>query len=135
MVGGLFATIVMTIVMMAAGDGSPPPTAALWSKYVGDAEPGEYMMQGMALHLLYGVAAGAVFAAALPVAGIQAAAAPITAVAAGAAYGFALFLLGAVFWMKLVLGMDPEKKQVLQFLVLHLVYGVVLGGTLAVAPI
>jgi hypothetical protein len=39
LVGGLVATIVMTIFMMGLGDDSPPPTAALWAKSVGDGGP------------------------------------------------------------------------------------------------
>lgn len=45
--GGIVATIVMTVFMMALGDDSPPPTALFWSQYVGDGGPEEYMMQGM----------------------------------------------------------------------------------------
>lgn len=62
LVGGFVATLVMTGFMMTMGDDSPPPTALLWAKYVGDGEPDQYMMQGMALHLLYGTIAGGVFA-------------------------------------------------------------------------
>lgn len=37
--GGLVATIVMTMLMMGLRDDSPPPTAALWAKHVGNAGP------------------------------------------------------------------------------------------------
>lgn len=131
MTGGLVATVVMTAVMMVAGDDSPPPTAALWSKYVAGGEPMEHKMPGMALHLLYGVVAGGALAVLLQASGVSVSGSPVTALAAGALYGFLLFVVGAAFWMKAVLGMDPERKQVAMFLLLHLVYGFVLGGWLS----
>jgi hypothetical protein len=39
LLGGVLATIVMTALMMALGDDSPPPTALFLSKYVGDGPP------------------------------------------------------------------------------------------------
>lgn len=129
LVGGLAATIVMTMFMMGLGDDSPPPTALFWSKYIGDGEPDEYMMPGMLLHMFYGVVAGAVLAVALPVAGFGDVALT-TALGVGVVYGFVLFVGAAVFWMNVVLALEPEPKQVGQFLLFHLVYGVVLGGFL-----
>lgn len=127
--GGLIATIVMTVFMMALGDDSPPPTAALWSKFVGDGSPEDYMMQGMVLHMLYGIGAGAVFALLVPVVGISLTLA--TAVGLGLAYGLVLTVGGAVFWMKIVLGMDPEPAMVGMFALFHLIYGGVLGAWLS----
>jgi len=124
--GGLVATIVMTAFMMALGDDSPPPTALFWSKYVGDGEPDEYMMQGMVLHMLYGIGAGVVFVVAVPVIGLSIGS-MTTAVAFGLAYGFVLFLGAAVFWMNVVLDLDPEMPMVAMFFVFHLIYGGVLG--------
>jgi len=125
--GGLIATIVMTAFMMALGDDSPPPTAALWSKFVGDEPPEAYMMQGMVLHLLYGVAAGAAFVLILPAVGVGLSEL-VLAVAAGVGYGIVLTIIGMAFWMNVVLGMDAEPKEMAMFAVFHLVYGVVLGG-------
>lgn len=127
-VGGLVATVVMTAVMRAVGDGSGPPTADLVAKIAGG-EPSEYKKPGMLLHLLYGVGAGAVFAAAYVLLSLPTGAAAY--VGLGLAYGFVLFACGAVFWMKMVLGKDPGKQEVMVFLVVHLVYGGVLGGWLA----
>ena len=129
LVGGLIATIVMTVFMMALGDDSPPPTALFWSKYVGDGDPGEYMMPGMALHLLYGLVAGTVLAVVLPAVGL-ADVGLTTLVGIGIAYGVVLFVGAAAFWMNVVLALEPERKQVGMFLLFHLVYGVVLGGVL-----
>lgn len=125
--GGLLATIVMTGFMMALGDDSPPPTAALWSKFVGDRPADEYMMQGMVLHLLYGIGAGVVFVLALPAAGV-ALTDLVTATAAGVGYAILLTVVGMVFWMKIVIGMDADPKEMGLFVVFHLVYGVVLGA-------
>lgn len=127
--GGIVATIVMTVFMMVLGDDSPPPTALFWSKYVGDGGPDEYMMQGMVLHLLYGLGAGVVFALALPVAGF-ASVGLTTAVGLGVAYGVVLFVVAAVLWMNVVLDIDAELPMVGMFLLFHLVYGVVLGAWL-----
>lgn len=124
--GGLVATIVMTVFMMALGDDSPPPTAALWSKYFGDGPPEKYMMQGMVLHMLYGIGAGGGFAILIPVFGVSVTTA--TAIGLGLAYGVALTVVGAVLWMRIVLAMEPEPATVGLFLFFHLVYGAVLGG-------
>jgi len=126
LVGGLIATIVMTVFMMALGDASPPPTALFWSKYVGDGEPDEYMMQGMVLHMLYGIIAGLVFVVVVPLIGISIGS-MTTAVLFGLVYGFVLFLGAAIFWMNVVLDIDAEMPMVAMFLLFHLIYGGVLG--------
>ncbi|WP_340098885.1 hypothetical protein [Salinibaculum salinum] len=129
LVGGLVATSVMTIFMMALGDDSPPPTALFWSKSVGDEGPESYMMQGMALHMFYGVVAGVILAVALPAVGFGDVTL-VTALGIGLAFGFVLFVGAAIFWMNVVLALDPEPKQVGAFLLFHLIYGAVLGGVL-----
>ncbi|MFC6952721.1 hypothetical protein [Halorubellus litoreus] len=134
LVGGLVATIAMTMAMMLLGDGSPPPTAALWSKYVGDGAPDDYMPQGMLLHLLYGIGAGGAFAFALPVLGFGSAGI-VTVLGLAVAYAVTLTVVGAAFWMKVVLAMDPEPKQAALFGVFHLTYGVVLAVVVAYAPL
>lgn len=131
LVGGLLATIVMTAFMMTLGDDSPPPTALFWSAYIGDAGPDEYMMQGMVLHFLYGIGAGAVLAAVLPEVGFETVDL-LEAVGIGLGYGVVLFVGAAVFWMRIVLDMDPEPRDVGLFLLFHLVYGAVLGAVIGV---
>jgi hypothetical protein len=126
--GGLVATIVMTIFMMALGDDSPPPTAALWAKFVGDEGPESYVPQGMLLHMLYGIGAGVAFALALPL--VVAEVTLATAVGLAVAYAVVLTVVGAMVWMKGVLGMDPDRATAIQFGFFHLVYGVVLGGVI-----
>jgi hypothetical protein len=127
--GGLVATVVMTAFMMTIGDDSPPPTALFWSKYVGDGPPGEYTTQGMVLHMLYGLGAGVVLAALLPVAGFGTVTL-VTALGVGVAYGVLLFVGAAGFWMNVVLALDPDPTDVGTFLLFHLVYGAVLGAWL-----
>jgi len=130
--GGLVATIVMTAFMIALGDDSPPPTALFWSKYIGDDEPSDYMMQGMVLHMLYGIGAGVVFVVAVPLIGLSIGS-MTTATVFGLVYGFVLFLGAAVFWMNVVLDLDPQMPMIAMFLFFHLVYGAVLGVWLQLA--
>jgi len=109
LVGGLVATIAMTMFMMALGVDSPPPTAALWAKFVGDKEPEAYMMPGMALHMMYGIGPGGAFALIATTAGLG------VDTLTGAllwALGFAavLTVVGMVFWMRVVLAMEPKPR-------------------------
>ncbi|WP_435178758.1 hypothetical protein [Halorussus sp. AFM4] len=127
LVGGLVATIIMTVFMMTLGGDSPPPTALFWSKYVGNGDPGEYMMQGMVLHMLYGIIAGGVFTIGVGIFGLSVARLG-SGLLWGLAYGVLLFIGAAVFWMNIVLDLDAEMKIVGMFLFFHLVYGVVLGA-------
>jgi hypothetical protein len=129
LIGGLIATIVMTVFMMTLGDDSPPPTALFWSKYIGDGPPDEYMMQGMVLHLLYGIGAGVALAAILIAGGFETVEL-LEAVAIGLGYGFVLFVVAAVLWMNVILDLDAEPKMVGMFLFFHLVYGGVFGVVL-----
>jgi len=133
LVGGLVATIVMTVFMMGLGDDSPPPTAAFWAKYVGDGAPSDYMLQGMVLHLLYGIVAGGVFVSLLAPLGLG-----VTALTGGllwgVVYGIVLFVIAAGFWMMIVLDMSATPAMAGLFLLFHLVYGVVLGGFVFYLP-
>jgi uncharacterized membrane protein YagU involved in acid resistance len=131
LVGGLVATVAMTALMMAMGDDSPPPTAQLWAKYVGDGPAEEYVVQGMVLHFLYGIGAGWVFG--LIAAFGLLALTPlnlVNGVVNGAVYGIILTVVAAVVWMRLVLGMEPDTSTLGPFTLMHLVYGVVLGAFL-----
>lgn len=127
LVGGLVATIIMSIMMRAMG-GGPPPTAALIAKFQGG-EPEDHMMPGMLLHLVYGTVAGGVLvalvaAAALGISGLT------MWLGVGLAYGIVLLLGGAMGWVKGVIGMDPDKEMMVGFAVVHIVYGLVLGAWL-----
>lgn len=132
-VGGLVATIVMTIFMMALGDDAPPPSV-LWAKYVQEGEPEDFVPQGLTLHLIYGVTVAAVFVLILPPAGAEIISMQ-WALVYGLAWGVILFVFGAIFWINIVLAMDAERKQVGYFLLFHLIYGVVLGAFVGWGPL
>jgi hypothetical protein len=66
LLGGLVATVTMTIFRMPISE-SPPPTADLWAQYVGGGEPGDHALVGLLLHLAYGTAAGGALAPLAPV--------------------------------------------------------------------
>lgn len=128
LVGGLVATIVMTALMTVMGDGGPPPTADLVAKVAGG-EPDDYAMPGMVLHLLYGIVAGGVFAAGVPLVGLSLNSIAV-ATGLGLVYGIVLMIGGMVFWMRTVLGMEPDKQMMTTFGTVHVVYGLVLGAFL-----
>jgi len=126
--GGLLATIVMTAVMMMLGDGGPPPTARLVAKFAGG-DPDDHAMPGMILHMVYGVVAGVVFAVGVPLLGLSLGSVAL-AVGVGLVYGIVLMIGGMVFWMRLIIGMEPDRDMMTMFGTVHVVYGVVLGGFL-----
>ncbi|MDZ7745813.1 MAG: hypothetical protein U5K28_04545 [Halobacteriales archaeon] len=126
--GGLVATIGMTAVMMVMGDDSPPPTAGLVAKFAGG-EPEDYAMPGMMLHLIYGIVAGAVFAIGVPVLGPSLDSIGV-ATGLGLVYGVVLMIGGMMFWMRMVLGMEPDRDMMMMFGTAHVVYGIVLGAFL-----
>jgi len=126
--GGVVATIVMTIAMMMMGDGGPPPTAALVAKFAGG-EPEDYAMPGMALHFVYGIVAGAVFAVGVPLIGLSLGSIGV-AIGLGLVYGLILMIGGMMFWMRMIIGMEPDKGMMMMFGTVHVIYGVVLGAFL-----
>jgi hypothetical protein len=128
--GGLAATIVMTALMMVMGDGGPPPTARLVAKFAGG-EPEDHAMPGMVLHLVYGVVAGGVFAVGAPVVGVEFESIAV-AVGLGLLYGVVLMVGGMVFWMRTVIGVEPDRDTMVMFGTVHVVYGIVLGALLGV---
>jgi hypothetical protein len=128
LVGGLVATIVMTIVMMVMGDGGPPPTAALVAKFAGG-DPEDYAMPGMILHMIYGILAGAVFAVGVPLLGLSLGSIAVAA-GLGLVYGIILMIGGMMFWMRMVIGMEPDRDMMVMFGTVHVIYGLVLGAFL-----
>jgi hypothetical protein len=126
--GGLVATIVMTAAMMVLGDGGPPPTAALVAKFAGG-DPEDYAMPGMVLHLIYGILAGAVFAVGVPLIGLDLGSIAVAA-GLGLVYGIILMIVGMVVWMRMVIGMEPDRDMMMMFGAVHVVYGLVLGAFL-----
>jgi hypothetical protein len=118
----------MTIAMMMMGDGGPPPTAALVAKFAGG-EPEDYAMPGMALHFVYGIVAGAVFAVGVPLIGLSLGSIAV-AVGLGLVYGIVLMIGGMMFWMRMIIGIEPDKGMMMMFGTVHVIYGVVLGAFL-----
>jgi hypothetical protein len=123
--GGVVATLVMSIAMMVMGDGGPPPTAALVAKFAGG-DPEDYAMPGMALHFIYGIVAGAVFAVGIPLIGLSLDSLAVAA-GLGLVYGIVLMIGGMVFWMRAVIGIEPDRDMMMMFGTVHVIYGVVLG--------
>ncbi|MFB6245876.1 MAG: hypothetical protein ABEJ03_06045 [Candidatus Nanohaloarchaea archaeon] len=132
--GGFVAMLAMTAAMKVLSDHPVPPTADLWSKYIGDEPPEECIRKGMMLHLLYGTAAGALFATALPSLGYTELGA-LALVGYSILYGLVLELTGSVVWVKAVMGMESDRSQIVNFTAFHLVYGLVLGLWLALVPL
>lgn len=126
--GGLVATIGMTIVMMVMGDGGPPPTAAFVAKFAGG-KPEDYAMPGMVLHVIYGIIAGVVFAVGVPSVGLGLDSIAV-AIGLGLVYGLVLMIVGMAFWMRIVIGMVPDRDTMVLFGTVHVVYGIVLGAFL-----
>ncbi|MUW13558.1 hypothetical protein GJ633_02020 [Halorubrum sp. CBA1125] len=118
----------MTIVMMVMGDGGPPPTAALVAKFAGG-DPADYAMPGMILHVIYGILAGAVFAIGVPLVGLSLGSIAVAA-GLGLVYGIILMIGGMMFWMRMVIGMEPDRDMMRMFGTVHVIYGVVLGAFL-----
>ena len=136
LIAGLIATVFMTMFMMAMGDDSPPPTAALWAKYVGNKGPDAYMKQGMLLHMLYGVGAGVAFTVGATALALDVGAGVLVgSVLWGLAFGLVLMIGGMMFWMRVVLAMEPDPKTMGTFGFFHVVYGVVLGAGIALLPV
>ena len=124
--GGLLATILMTIGMKVVGDGGPPPTAALVARFAGG-EPADHAMPGMVMHLGYGIGAGVVFALGVPLLGFDLGSIAV-AIGLGLAYGLVLMVGGMMFWMRAIIGMEPDSDMMMAFGVAHVIYGVVLGA-------
>jgi hypothetical protein len=83
----------------------------------------------MVLHLVYGIVAGGVFAVGAPVVGVEFESIAV-AVGLGLLYGVVLMIGGMAFWMRAVIGMEPDREMMLTFGTVHVVYGLVLGAFL-----
>jgi hypothetical protein len=93
-------------------------------------------MQGMVLHMLYGIGAGGAFAVGVTALGLGVGSGALTTSLLWAViYGLALTVVGAIFWMRIVLAMEPEPKMVGLFAFFHLVYGLVLGVSVTYIPL
>lgn len=130
-VGGLIATVVMTLYRLPIFKGLPP-TAEFWARYVAGGEAEDHPVPGFALHLLYGTVAGAAFGAAFALldgrVGLRR---DYLGVVAGPLYGFALSVFGTRVLFPYVLRRDLDHEHAMVFHVGHVVYGLTLGTWLA----
>lgn len=134
-VWGVAGAIAMMVVMQVLGGEDPPPFAVFWAKFIGDGNPSNAMPQSLLLHAGYAVVAGAVYA---PVFTAFDLGFPITGVTGGILWGIVwaivLFLFAAVFWVNMILDMDPDSRQVMTMGFAHLAYGLTLGILSAALP-
>lgn len=130
--GGFAAAIVMAVLQVLF-DG-PSPSTVFWSNYVGGSGSSSSRLPGLLLHLLYGVVAGGLFVFLMDVLGVSLVTAT-AAVMVGLVWGLLLFVVGVAWWMVVVLGLEPTRRRVVASLILHLLYGVVLGGWLHLNPL
>ena len=91
-------------------------------------------MQGMALHMMYGIIAGGAFAVGVTALGLGVATLT-TGLLWAVVYGFVLTVVGAAFWMRVVLAMEPEPAMVGMFALFHVIYGAVLGIAVVSLPL
>ncbi|SFL34694.1 hypothetical protein SAMN04487950_3476 [Halogranum rubrum] len=129
--GGLIATLVMTLYRMPIFR-ALPPTAEFWAQYLGGGEAEQYPLEGFALHLLYGTAAGAVFGPVFTVCNARTTVnRDAVGVAVGLVYGLALSAFGTRVVFRHVLNQELEPEHVLVFHVGHAIYGLTLGTWLS----
>jgi hypothetical protein len=83
----------------------------------------------MVLHLIYGIVAGAVFAVGVPLVGLSLDSIGV-ATGLGLVYGLILMIGGMMFWMRMIIGMEPDRDMMMMFGTVHVVYGIVLGAFL-----
>lgn len=125
LVGGLLGSIVTAAAMRSASE-SPAPSATVWAMYFGDGDPDHYEQEGMAVHVVYGALAGAVFAS-------FAGSLSLALGTVGGALFWALVwaaVLAVValgFWQLVFVGGTPDFRELAELGGVHLGYGVVLG--------
>lgn len=128
LIGGLLATVTMTIYRLPIAR-SLPPTEEFWEQYgPGDADGGPLL--ALLLHLGYGTGGGLAFGAAfarlvpeMDSDGKHEA----TSLGLGLLYGTVLSLFGSRVLLSRLLGMDLDPDEVLVFHVSHAIYALTLG--------
>lgn len=125
LVGGLVATVAMTVFRFPISE-SPPPTAAFWAKFLGGGEPEDHPIAGLVLHLGYGAAGGILFGL-IPTSAGSALAREQRGVLLGLGYSILLSFFGERAILARLLGMDLSPDERFVFHVGHVVYGLTLG--------
>lgn len=131
LLGGLLGAIATGAMLLTNDD--PGPAAVVWAKYLGDGDPTHYETHGNAVHLVYGVVAGGLFALlagwlSLGVSSLGG------ALLWAIVWSAVLALLAVGFWTRLVLGADPDAEALAAMGIMHLVFGLALGLVVSVAP-
>ena len=125
---GLVATLIMTAFRLPIVR-SLPPSANFWARYVGGGDPDDHPYAGVALHLLYGTTAGAVFGGLFA---LQDAERSIEAeqrgLLWGSVYGMALSGFGTEVMLDRLLDVRLDADELALFHAAHLVYGLALGA-------
>jgi len=139
--GGFVATLVMTAYRLPVSR-SLPPTATLWSRFVAGGRPEDHPVPAVALHLLYGTVAGAVFGLLAPLRGREPSTEPGESVAeasdetarleavgllVGVGYALALSAFGERALLDRLLDVELDADESLVFHAGHVVYGLSLG--------
>jgi hypothetical protein len=134
-IGGIVGAAAMQGVIRWRELGYSPATH-LWSKYVADGEPPEFVRQGVYLNLLYGAIAGGVYPRLFHTLGFGGGlfAALPGSLLTGLAFGVLAFVVAMALAVVGLLDMDVDAKRIGMVLSLHLLYGVVLGFVVGVWP-
>lgn len=126
--GGFVATLVMTAFRLPVVR-SLPPSANFWARYVGGGEPEDHPVAGLALHLLYGTTAGAVFGGLFALGDAERAIEPEQrGLLWGSVYGLVLSAFGTRVLLDALLDVRLDADELALFHAGHLVYGLALGA-------
>lgn len=126
--GGVVGTVVMTAFRIPIAH-SLPPTANFWAKYIGSDSAEEYTVQGIILHLLYGVGSGVAFVlSCAPGASGSEATKEGQGILRGAAFSVVLSVFGLRVVLKRMLDMELETDERFIFHVSHIIFGLTLGA-------
>ena len=125
LVGGLFATLVMTV-FRAPIARSLPPTAEALGQYL-DGDPEDYRVASLLLHALYGTVGGLFFAPLFSLVVGETDEPETVGLFVGAAYGLVLSILGERALLSRLLGRNLDTDESAVFHAGHLVYGLALG--------
>ena len=130
-VGGLAATVTMTVYRIPAFK-ALPPTAEFWARFVSGGDVEQHFLPGLLLHLFYGVVGGAVYGLLASFVDVDD---PATqgrlSVLGGLAYGIGLSVFGSRVVFVRILGRELQSEDALVFHVGHAVYGMTLGTFVA----
>lgn len=127
-VWGIVGAIAMVVVMQVRGGEAPPPFAVFWAQYIGDGDPDDAMPAALSLHFSYAIVAGAVYALVTGTVnfGIDPSS-PVGGVVWGLIWAIILLAGGMVFWMNMVLDVEPTDEQRMTFVMAHVAFGLTIG--------